>query len=677
MYRIGIDVGGTFTDLVAVRNDGQVTLAKAATTPTDPSSGVMDALDNLVFQLGADRAEILRRTILIVHGTTAATNALLERKGARVALLATEGHRDVLEMREGLKGDRYNLQMRPPTPIVPRHRRLAVRERMLANGKVEIQLDIPSLDEAIDTMKRLGVEAVAICFLHSYSNPTHEAEAARRVLEALPNLSVVTSESVLPTIGEYQRTCTTVVTAYVARVLSRYLERLQRRLAEASYRGSILIMRSNGGVAPIADAARVAAGCVLSGPAAGVAASRLAGELIQERNLLTLDMGGTSTDLSRIVNGHPQLVSDKGVGDIPIALPSVDITTLGAGGGSIAALDRAGVLRVGPESAGADPGPACYGRGGQVPTVTDASLALGYLNPHNFLGGQMTLDVSAAHAVIDGLAKRLGIDEEAAAYGIHEIVNTRMAEGIRLVSVKRGIDPRRFTLLAFGGAAGLHVTDVARRLSIRRVVVPREAPVLSAWGMLASDLRYEGVTTRIAPIKELRSLELREIYARLEDQLLDRLAASHSGPTSVRRSADLRYGEQTFEIEVEIDGLALDTDDLPWLIAQRFHERHEALYTYSLPDQDVVFVNARVAVSGKLPPLPAPKIGQRSAMPPQSRLAYLSGWQQVSVFDWNSLRLGESVRGPAIIEADATTVLLRVNDHAAVTHLGWLNIDIA
>src|SRR6476620_3490961 len=364
MYRIGIDVGGTFTDLVAVDDGGATTLAKVPSTPDDPSIGVLDGLEQLAARLGLDRAALLARTDRIVHGTTVATNALLEHKGARLGLLTTEGHRDVVEMREGLKDDRYNLRMPPPEQLVPRRLRLPVHERIRADGRIETPLDPASLDAAIATLQRERVEAVAVCYLHAWQDPRHERLTAEALARALPDAYVSLSSEVLPQIKEFERVSTTIVNAYVGPVLSRYLARLDDRLAEAGYRGPTLIIQSHGGVAPIAEAGRLAAGAVLSGPAGGVAGSVHAARLIGIQDLIPFDMGGTSTDISLIVDGQPTLVTGRRVAGHAIALNSLDIASIGAGGGSIARVDGGGILHVGPQSAGAVPGPACYGTGG-------------------------------------------------------------------------------------------------------------------------------------------------------------------------------------------------------------------------------------------------------------------------------------------------------------------------
>ena len=400
MYRIGIDVGGTFTDLVAVDDAGRTVLEKVPSTPDDPSLGVLDGLARLAERLGRDCAALLAQTDRIVHGTTVATNAVLERKGARVGLLTTAGHRDVIEMREGLKDDRYNLRMPPPEQLVPRKLRLGVRERLRADGRIETPLDQASLDAAIAALKRERVEAVAVCYLHAWRDPGHE-QASRAALEReLPDAYVSLSAEVLAQIKEFERVSTTIVNAYVGPALSRYLARLDQRLAEAGYRGATLVIQSHGGVSPIGEAGRLAAGAVLSGPAGGVAGSVHAVGLVDEGNLIPFDMGGTSTDISLIVAGRPSLANSRRVAGHTIALNSLDIASIGAGGGSIARVDGGGILHVGPQSAGAVPGPACYGSGGHEATVTDANLVLGYLDPASFLGGRRKLDRAAAEAAV-------------------------------------------------------------------------------------------------------------------------------------------------------------------------------------------------------------------------------------------------------------------------------------
>jgi N-methylhydantoinase A len=678
-WTIGIDVGGTFTDLVGVDDTGRVLHTKSASTPADQSIGVMDGLALLAEAAGLDRAAMLADTRRIVHGTTVATNTLLERKGARVGLLTTAGHIDVLEMREGLKDDRYNLRLPPPEPLVPRDRRLGVEERIRHYGRVETALSTASLSRAIHTLKAKQVDSVAVCYFHSYRDPTHERMTAEAVRAAMPGCYVSISSEVLPQIKEYERICTTVVNAYVGPALQRYLERLETRLREAGFAGPLLIIQSHGGVATVADAVRLAAGAVLSGPAGGVAGSRHVARLIGHGDLIPFDMGGTSTDISLIAGGEASITSDRKLAGQRVGLQSLDIVSIGAGGGSIAWVDAGGVLHVGPESAGALPGPACYGRGGTAATVTDANLVLGYLDAESFLGGRARLDTQAAEQAVDRIAATLGVDRMTAAEGIHRVVNTRMAEGVRLVSVRRGIDPRRFALLSFGGAAGLHITEIARQLDLRRVIVPRLAAVLSAWGMLASDLRYELARTHIGDASRLSADALRRIYGEMEEEGRRRLAETgFEGTVQVRRSADMRYGEQIFEIAVPLDGLDWTREDLLEQIAEAFHARHEALYTYALRDQDAVLVNARVAVIGVLPALPAepPRAATTPAGPRSRRRVYLGAWQEVPVLAFDDLAAGQRVAGPAIVESSTTTVMLREGDRAKVTTLGWFDIAV-
>jgi N-methylhydantoinase A len=677
MYRIGIDVGGTFTDLAAVDDAGRVVIGKCASTPRDPSDGVLDGLRLLAAELEIDLASLFAGTERIVHGTTVATNALIQGKGARVGLLTTEGHRDIIEMREGLKDDRYNLRMPPPVPLVPRARRLGVRERVRFDGTVVRPLSQRSLQQSLAALEKAKVEAVAVSYLHSYANPEHEQLTGRAIRRRLPQAYVSLSSELLPQIKEYERTWTTVVNAYVGPVLARYLEALAAKLRGPGYRRQLLVMQSHGGVAPVQEAARLAAGAVLSGPAGGVAAGRYCARLLGESSLITFDMGGTSTDIALLQSGEPQLTGEKTVGIARVALPSLDIHTLGAGGGSIAWVDAGKILQVGPESAGADPGPACYGRGGTCATVTDANLVLGFLDPSNFLGGRIGLDPAAARGAVEAVADQLGVSTVAAAEGIGRVVNTNMAEGIKIVSVRRGLDPRKFILVAFGGAAGLHVTEVARQLEIHRVVVPAAAAVLSAWGMLATDLRYELVRSHVSEMSRLKPAALERLFNRMEAEGRTRLR-EFGGAISVRRSLDMRYGEQIFEIQVSLDGLKLDAPDLVGEVVARFHRRHQELYAYSAPDQEVVIVNARVAVVGALPVLPATtRLVTHRVVAPSRRRVYLGEWTEVPVHGMDGLQPGEEVKGPALCEAATTTVLAREDERVLMTPQGWLDIRLA
>ena len=489
----------------------------------------MAGLDELARRLNVTRAEMLAATDRLVHGTTVATNALLERKGAKVALLTTEGHRDVIEMREGLKPDRYDLRSPPPEPLVPRERRFGVRERLKANGEVLIPLDAKSLDDAIAGIRQSGATSVAVCFLHSYLNPVHELAAVERLTQALPGISISRSSDVLPQIKEYERVSTTIVNAYVEPIVRRYLTNLEARLGEAGFKGSLFVVLSHGGMAPVEEASRLAAGTVLSGPAGGMSGGRRCADLVGIPDLVPFDMGGTSTDISLISGGQASLSADGMLAGQRIALRSLDIASIAAGGGSIASVDASRTLRVGPESAGSVPGPACYGNGGLAATVTDANVVLGYLDAAAFMGGKRPLDRAASEAAVDRIAKSMDLSRVEAAAGIYRMINLNMADGIRLMTLRRGVDPRKFALLSFGGAAGLHAAEVARELEIKRIIVPTVASVLSAWGMLTSDLRYEVSRTHYGAAARITADEVRELFAGLEQQAAGRLRSWFNG----------------------------------------------------------------------------------------------------------------------------------------------------
>jgi N-methylhydantoinase A len=676
---IGIDVGGTYTDLIAIDERGVIAFAKSSSTPADQSVGVMAGLEELARRLKLSVAHMLGATDRIVHGTTVATNALLERKGARTALLTTEGHRDVIEMREGLKPDRYDLRTPPPEPLVPRELRFGVRERLRADGSIAIALDDRSLGEAIAAIKRAGVASVAICLLHSYIDPIHEMAAAERLTRELPAISVSRSSDVLPQIKEYERVSTTIVNAYVEPLVRHYLTRLECRLVEAGFKGSLFIMLSHGGMAPVAEAARRGAGTVLSGPAGGVCGANHCADLLSISNLVPFDMGGTSTDISLISDGRASLSAEGMLAGQRIALRSLDIASIAAGGGSIASVDTGATLRVGPESAGSVPGPACYGNDGAAPTVTDANVVLGYLDAVNFMGGSRPLDGAAADAAIDRIATSLGLSRPEAAAGIYRMINLKMADGIRLMTLRRGVDPRRFALLSFGGAAGLHAVEVARELDIGRVIVPTTASVLSAWGMLNSPLRYEVSRTHYGAGARISAEELRAIFSQLDEQAVGRLRNWFAGDIAIERSAEMRYGEQIFEIDVPLDDIDWTAAALVEQVEDRFHRRHEELYTYASRDQEVVFVNARVAAVGRVATrgLEAKPASSRPACALRTRRAFFGKWQDVPVYSFESLAPGQTLEGIAIIDAETTTVILNKGDRVTVNALGWLDIEVA
>ncbi len=683
MFRIGIDVGGTFTDFVVVQDGEAPRFFKTASTPRDPSEGVLTGLHEVAAAYGLATDALLRSTELVIHGTTVATNTLVERKGAKVGLITTEGFRDLLEMREGLKEDRYNLRMTPVEPLVPRYLRLTVPERVRWDGSIHTPLDEETLDRALEQLAGEGVESLAVCLLFSYLTPGHERRIAERVAARLPGVFASLSHEVLPQIKEFDRLSTTVVNAYVGPVFGRYLQHLTERIAAVEPLREILVMQSNGGVAPLADSIPLAVRAILSGPAGGVAGAAAYGELIGEPRIIGFDMGGTSTDISLVEGGVPHITNERFEGGWKIAVPMIDIETLGAGGGSIAAVDAGGILHVGPESAGADPGPACYGRGGSRPTVTDANLVLGYLDPANFLGGRAPLDPARADAAIaEQVARPLGLSTVEAAFGVHTVVSTTIAEGIRLMSVKRGVDPRGFVLLGFGGASGLQATRVARQLQVERVYIPAAAPVFSAYGMLSTDLQYDFSRSHPASLRGVDLDEVEEIVDELAGEGWRRLRSQGvpDDDITIKISADMRYLDQIYEVTVPVPDLALPVNRLLAEWAANFHRRYEELYSYHQAEQEIRLVTLRVSAIGLRPRIRLPEhelTGDPADALRGTRRAYLGGWREVPVYSMDRLPTGARIEGPAIIESDFTTVLVEPGDSARVDRFGGIELQVA
>jgi N-methylhydantoinase A/oxoprolinase/acetone carboxylase beta subunit/N-methylhydantoinase B/oxoprolinase/acetone carboxylase alpha subunit len=681
MFKIGIDVGGTFTDFVLVRLGEPPRFFKTPSTPGAPAEAIITGLKEAAgaYQLSLDR--LLAQTDLVIHGTTVATNALVERKGSQVALLTTEGFRDLLEIREGTKKDRYNLHMEPDEPLVPRRWRLGISERIRWDGSIETELDEAGVMAALDRLEEEDVEAIAICFLFSYLNPAHERRTAELVAARFPECYLTLSHEVLPQIREYDRLSSTVVNAYVGPSLAGFLRQLRERLSGSQLARDILIMQSHGGVAPIEDSIQLAAQSILSGPAGGVSGAAQYGQQLGLDKVIALDMGGTSTDISLIEQGKPHLTTEKYEGGWKIALPMIDIQTLGAGGGSIATVDNGGILHVGPASAGAEPGPACYGRGGTAATVTDANLVLGYLDANSFLGGKMMLDDRLARDAIDeAVANPLGLTVEEGAYGIHQLVSTTMTEGIRLQSVRRGLDPREFAILAFGGAAGLHVGEIAQQLQIGQVYIPRVAPVLSAYGMLATDLQYDFSQSYIASLELVDTEIVKEIIDEMGARGREKLREQgiDAAAMEIVASADMRYLDQIYEVNIPLPDLNQERASLLADWAERFHLQYEKLYSYKQLDQEIRLVTLRISVIGRLDKLqpPKPSDDQVAVAKPEKRRIYLGEWLDVPLYQLEALSVGETFVGPAIIESAFTTIWVPKDDRATVDEYGGIVLDI-
>jgi N-methylhydantoinase A len=597
----------------------------------------------------------------LAHGMTVATNALLERRGARTALVTTEGFRDVIEIARQNRPSLYDLSQDRPPPLVPRGLRFTVKERMGPQGEISA-LDEESLEEVVSSIKEAEVEAAAVCLLFAFMHPDHERRIGEALREELPEVHVSLSSEVLPEFREYERFSTTTADAYLAPKLAAYLKNLAGKAEEAGV-PSPLIMQSSGGVVGIDDAIADAAGCLLSGPAGGVVGAAYVGGLGEYQNLLTFDMGGTSTDVATIIDGEAQTTTETVVAGLPIKLPMVDIHTVSAGGGSIAWADAGGALRVGPHSAGAEPGPAAYGQGGEEPTVTDANLFLGYLADEATLGGEVVLQRELSEKALSSLGEKLGLDAQEAALGIVRVANAEMVRALRVISVERGLDPREFALLAFGGAGGMHACALAEELGMETVLVPRAGGVLSALGLAISDLRHDYVNPYLVGLENVKKGEFEKKFEKMESSASEDL----EDPEYDRR-ADLRYRGQSFELTVEADSLEK--------LEERFHAAHEQRYGYRMDDESVELVNLRLisTVPVEKPELDEPE--PEGEAESGTREANFDGeWQEVAVLDRERMGKGSEVSGPAIVEFKESTCVVRPGWRGAVDGVGTLVLE--
>jgi N-methylhydantoinase A len=653
--RLGVDVGGTFTDLVALVEGGLIT-AKVPTTSRNQARGVVAALEVVQPALG--------RVASFAHGSTVATNALLERRGARTALVTTEGFRDVIEIGRQNRPALYDLTRDRPPPLVPRELRFTVTERMGPDG-VLVPLDEESVRAAVAACREAGVEAVAVCLLFGFLHPEHEQRVGQALRRALPDARISLSSEVLPEFREYERCSTTVCNSYLAPRLGAYLERLADEVVALGL-PSPLVMQSSGGATEIRTAAARAASCLLSGPAGGVVGAAWVAGLSGFQDLLTFDMGGTSTDVASVLGGAVQTTTESVVAGVPVRLPMVDVHTVSAGGGSVAWVDAGGALRVGPRSAGADPGPAAYGRGGEEPTVTDANLYLGYLPDGAELGGEVRLDRGRAEAALGRIGARLGLDVEETARGIIRVADAEMIRALRVISVERGLDPRELTLVAFGGAGGLHACSLAEELEIGRTLVPRAAGVLSALGLAIADVRHDQVSPLLAELGTVDGTAVEARFAELEADARGRLAEDRR--LSLARLADLRYQGQSFELTVEAE----DLEALP----ARFHAEHERRYGYRMDDEAVELVILRlVATVPRAKPDLSEAPPRREQRPTRRRARLDDGWQEIDVHDRAALGLGSELQGPAVVEFAESTLLVRPGWRATVDEVGTLSLE--
>src|SRR5579864_3984526 len=668
--RVGIDIGGTFTDLILIDDaTGELTVGKVLTTPANPSQAVADVLADALQRAGREPEAVQH----VIHGTTLVTNAVIERKGARTALLTTRGYRDAYEIAREHRYDLYDLFLEMPTPLVPRYLRLEVDERVYADGSVLRSPDPGEVAGLVAELRDKDIQAIAVCFIHSYANPTNERLVADVIREIAPDIRVSLSSEVVPEIREYERTSTTVVNVYVQALVEDYLAELVRRLKDLGVGGELLLMLSSGGISTVETAIRFPLRLLESGPAAGALAAAYFGELADENNLMAFDMGGTTAKLCVIEEGQPLTSTEfevdrkyrfKAGSGLPVKVPVVELIEIGAGGGSIARVDSLGLLKVGPDSAGADPGPACYGRGGTDPTVTDADLLLGYLDPDFFLGGRLRLDRDTAErAIRSEIAEPLGMSAVRAAWGIHQLVNEGMAGAARVHAIERGKDPRSLPLFAFGGAGPGHGFGVARVLHSPRLIVPFGAGVTSAFGFLTAPLAFDFVRSYLT---QLDSADWQRINAILNEMAAQgEVILERSGVVAQERrytrQADMRYSGQGHEIRVELPPGRLGPSSLP-SIRQRFESVYRSLFGRTGPEVPLEAISWRVIASGPKPTvqMSVPSTSTTDAHKGE-RLVYFPEWEEhrpVAVYDRYVLSGGTELQGPAIIEErESTTVV--------------------
>ncbi len=665
-YRVAVDTGGTFSDFVYLNEEtGAVTIGKVPSTPDDPSRAILQGIEALIGD-GAGPAAGQADVSFFCHGTTVGTNALLEGKGVRTGLLVTAGFRGIYEVAEQARpyGTAiFDVMYDKPAPLVPPSRTGEVRERVDFRGQVLVPLDEAALRVTLRELKKENIEALAVCLLFSFLHPAHEARVRAIAGEELPGCNVSLSSEVLPQIREYYRLSTTVINAYLQPILARYIANLDRRLETAGIvTPQKYIMQSNGGMATFRDAARTAVTTVLSGPAGGVTAGLAACRQLQIGNLITFDMGGTSCDVALIKDGEAIFSGRGKIEGRDLAVPMMDINTVSAGGGTLATVDRFGVLEVGPQSAGAVPGPACYGRGGEAATITDCNLLLGYLSADNFLGGRMALDHAKAEAAVARIAEQLSLDVTAAAEGVVRIIDVKMEEAIKAISTMRGHDLRDFMLLAFGGAGPLHAARMARDLGMAGVVVPLYPGVFSAIGLIMSDVKHDYIRSRLRLLDELKSADVEAVFAELEQRARDALRRDGFAETKIRidRALDLRYAGQGYEITLACTAAEIAALEL---LRKKFDAEHKSQFGHMAPEEPVEVVSYRVRGIGLVPPVGMPKFAPQGltladALRETRPVRFDGKTVPCPVYQREKLDVGASIRGPAILDQfDCTTVI--------------------
>lgn len=668
-YRLGVDAGGTFTDFVLADDTGTVRLFKALSTPDDPTRAIASGLALMAEELGTAPSEIIAECDLCINGTTVGLNALIQHKGAKTGLVCTAGHEDSLEIRLGHKEDgfRYDAQYPPAEMLVPRYLRRGVRERILSTGAIKTPLAEEDVRAACELFLREGVETVAVSFVWSVLNQAHERRAAEIIREMMPTVFLTVGSELYPQVREYTRTSTAVTNAYLGPTLKKYVDSVDRYFAEHGTRYPVRYFQSNGGLAIGQAMTDRSVYAINSGPASAPQAGLFVAAPFSRTNVITVDMGGTSFDITLTKDGTTNLNKNIDFLRYRIGVPMIHVETLGAGGGSIGWIDEMGLLQVGPQSAGADPGPACYGRGGTEPTVTDANVVLGYVNPDALLGGRMVLDKDKAYAAIERrIADPLGISVERAAYGMFTIVNNNMVNGIRRVSVERGYDPRDFVLVAAGGAAAAHITDLAREIGVDTVLVPKLASGLCAFGQIISDVKYNYMAS--APLRLEGAVaygRINKLFVEIEAQGVEHLAADgfERDRVDIKRSLDMRYVGQVHECTVDIGNFEIDDDTVDRL-RDAFHQRHEQLYTYAERNSAVEVVNIESTIFGRVDkPKPlrlSARAGAENVITSRRPMIFSADGRAVEgpVYDGGRLGAGDDIAGPAVIEETTTTIVI-------------------
>lgn len=680
-YKLGIDIGGTFTDLILISDTGQTTVHKTLSTPNDPSVGFINGIRELAEMNRIPFDTFIKLIDTIVHGTTVATNALLTLKGAKTALVTTKGFRDALEMRRGIREEQYNNRYQNVTPLAPRYLRFTVDERIDAEGNVYKKINEKELLPIVKKIKQEKVEAVAICFMNSFKNNIHEKKTLSFLKKNLPGVFITASYEVLPSIRFYERVSTTTVSAFVGPIVANYFNNLQKKLKEIKYSGSLLIMQSNGGVVSPETVQKNPAVTVLSGPAAAPTAGAFYSKMLNYKNCITVDMGGTSFDAALVIDNQCVTGTEGNINRYRIALPSLDIITIGAGGGSIGWINEGGLLQMGPQSAGAQPGPVCYNRGGELPTCTDADLILGYLNPNFFAGGKLKLDkAKAENAIAEKLAKKLGLSVLETAAGMYRIINSNMAQGVRQISIERGYDPREFLFIVAGGAGSIHSSEICKELEIPMFLVPNVSSIFCAAGMLLGDLKHDYIRSFYTTFSAMDKKKFLSLFNEMKEEGLKTLASEGVQKNKIKfyPVLDMRYNGQYHEVQLpchwnDIQKLKFET------IFEAFHNEHNRQFGYSLKEEktEMEIINLRLRVVGENEK-PTFLSNTQNAIDVQKAIKEYRNvfipetnqMEKIPIYDGDKPIYGAEIKGPCVIEKITTCIFVSKNYDCKVDQWG-------